>query len=219
VTAPRAVLFDLDGTLLDTLDDIVITLDRALVALGHRRRSRDEIATMVGHGARNLVARAIDAPLDDPRVDGLLARYLDEYARDPTPATRFMPGARELLETLRARAIAAVVCTNKPSAIARTVVERTMPSLIRAVLGAGDAPRIKPDRALVDAALSAAACPASDAWFIGDSAPDVQAARAAGVRVAIFLGGYGDRAAIDAASPDATFARYDELAAILELDA
>lgn len=102
----RGVVFDLDGTLLDALDDIRIGLNRTLERHGSPPRSGEEIARAVGDGARNLVARAMgfDA-LDDrrardahARVDAVLADYLAEYERDPTPATRVMPGAIELLD-------------------------------------------------------------------------------------------------------------------------
>ncbi len=212
----RAVLLDLDGTLVDSLDDIALALGRALEEEGHPRPSRADVLGWVGHGARSLVARALAMAVDDARVAPVLARYLAGYARDPMPATRWMPGAEAFLEVLRGRGVAAVLCTNKPRAIADAVVEGFLGrARFAGVVAAGDVPQLKPHPAPVMAALALAGVSASEAWMVGDGPPDAIAARAASVRAAIYLRGYGAREAIAAAAPEATFEDFAALPALL----
>jgi phosphoglycolate phosphatase len=224
VARPSAVLLDLDGTLVDSLDDIALALGRALVAHGLTAQPRERVAAWVGHGARSLVARALELPADAPRVAEVLARYLAEYARDATPATRWMPGAEAFLDRLRAAGIPAVLCTNKPRAIVDAMLagflDRASPTRLgrfAAVIAAGDVPRLKPDPMPLQAGLAAVSADAASAWMIGDSPPDALAAHAAGVRSAIYLRGYGRPEAIAEAAPDATFDDFAALAAIVGL--
>jgi phosphoglycolate phosphatase len=191
IPRPRGVVFDLDGTLVDTIDDITLALARALEQHGRRAPEREIVASMVGDGARVLVARALSAPPDSPAVELVLSSFLGAYAADPTPATRLMPGALGLLDALAARSIPAVVCTNKPGPLARTVVERMLGGMIAATLGAGDTARLKPDPEPVVAALARVGVGPADAWMIGDGPQDIAAARAALVFAIGYRGGYG----------------------------
>ncbi len=188
VPHPSLVVLDLDGTLLDTLGDIALALEKTLDRHGLAAPRRDRVATMIGDGARVLLARATGGRPEE--MDELLATFLAEYAADPTPATRIMPGAIELLDALAARGIPAVVCTNKPGPLARTVVERVLGGRVARTLGGGDTARLKPDPQPILAALAGLA-PAR-AWMVGDGAQDVAAARAAGVTAIGVRGGYGD---------------------------
>jgi phosphoglycolate phosphatase len=190
---PHAVLFDLDGTLVDTLDDITIVLSRVLVSHGFPARDRAAVSRMVGDGARALVARAVALAAEDPQVAALTAAYVAAYEADPTPATRPNPSAIELLDALSARKIPAVVVTNKPTKIARVVVDRMFGARVSQTFGAGDTARLKPDPEPILAALAKIGVPPSTAvWVIGDGSQDMAAARAAGVRAIAYRGGYGN---------------------------
>jgi phosphoglycolate phosphatase len=189
---PHAVLFDLDGTLVDTLDDITIVLSRVLVSHGFPARDRAAVSRMVGDGARALVARAVSLPTEDPQVGALTAAYVSAYEADPTPATKANPSATELLDALSARKIPAIVVTNKPTRIARVVVERTFGARVVATFGAGDTARLKPDPEPILAALAKIGVPPSrSVWMVGDGSQDMAAARAAGVTAIAYRGGYG----------------------------
>jgi phosphoglycolate phosphatase len=200
---PRAVLFDLDGTLVDTLDDITIVLGRVLVAHGFAAPERAAVSRMVGDGARALVARAVGKDLEDEQVGALTAAYVAAYEADPTPGsstgTKPNPGAVELLDALAARKIPAVVVTNKPSKVARAVVERTFGGRIVATIGAGDTTRSKPHPEPILAACAAVGVTrAGGVWRVGDGPHHMAAARPAGVRAIAYRGGYGDAASDDA---------------------
>jgi phosphoglycolate phosphatase len=210
------VILDLDGTLVDSLDDITLILGRALAAHGRPEARRDDVRRWVGRGARSLVAEALGVPMDDPKVAPVLARYLAEYERDATPATRWIPGAEAFLDRLRAQGVAAVLCTNKPRAVCDAVVARFVgSSRITAIVAAGDVPRLKPHAEPVFAAMRAVSARPDECWMVGDGVQDALAARAAGVRSAIYLRGYGAPAAIAEAAPDATFDDYGALPAIV----
>jgi phosphoglycolate phosphatase len=197
IRRPRAVLLDLDGTLLETLGDISAALNVALERHGRPRLPKATVASMVGDGARMLVSRAISTAPDDPEATVVLADFLAAYAANPTPETRWMPGARELLAALAERRIPAIVCTNKPGPLAREIVARMCGALVRATLGAGDTQRLKPDPEPILAALALASVTAEDAWMVGDGAQDIAAARAAGVFAVGLRGGYGQTKGAD----------------------
>ena len=210
----QLAIFDLDGTLLDTIDDIALALNRALSVSGLPTLPRGEVERAVGDGARTLVARAMkQANLQDFSVDPVLARFLAEYERDPTPATRPMPGALALLEALSARGVRSVVCTNKPRAIAEQVVGRVLGARVHGLIAGGDTPRLKPDRAPIDASLGGV--DPRDAAMIGDGPQDIVAARAASVFSIGYLGGYGGRERLMASGPDIVVEHFDEVLAHL----
>jgi phosphoglycolate phosphatase len=210
----RGVVFDLDGTLLDTLDDIRITLNRTLVAAGWPERGRDEIARAVGDGAKTLVARAMRVPIDDARVEPMLAKYVVEYEADPTPATKTMPGAIALLDLLEGRGVRVGIVTNKPRGVVDRVLARALPRRFDVVIAAGDVARLKPEPDPILAALARMGVAPSEAMMVGDGAPDVIAARAAGVFSIGCTFGYGDEK-LRAAKPDATIDHLDEVVALL----
>ncbi|MEO7097160.1 MAG: HAD-IA family hydrolase [Polyangiales bacterium] len=205
------MIFDLDGTLLDTLDDIRRALNRALTA--HRRPTleRADVLAAMGDGARMLVARALRVEPHAPEVDDVARSYAEAYQRDPTAGTRTMPGVDALLDALDSAGIPMAVCTNKPRAVADAVLSHVLPGRFRAIVGGGDTPQLKPHRAPIDAVIAAAGATQEGAIMIGDAPQDVLAARAAGIASVAFLGGYGARAALLSTKADLEVERMDAL--------
>jgi len=213
--APRLLVFDLDGTLLDTLGDITVLLGRALVAHGRPPLPAAVVRGFLGDGAHALVAKAVarsdgDSP-EEALIQRVLARYRAEYEADPTPATRTMPHVEALLAWLPTAGLQAAVCTNKPAAVARAVVARSLPDVFVCVVGQGDAPRIKPAPDLLERVLTLSRTSPGEAWMIGDGPQDVLAARAAGVTSVAVENGYGHRDEVVAARPDLSLADLGEL--------
>jgi phosphoglycolate phosphatase len=183
--------FDLDGTLVDSVDDIAAALNLALGDVGRAPLPVAHVRGLVGRGARNLVAQAVAAtdgghPVDTERtVDDVLARFRHHYERDLAVHTRPFHGVLEALDTLCAAGVVAGVATNKPGVFARPLVERLLPGRCVSVLGPDDVDgALKPDPAILRAL--GRACGAGDdtlACYVGDSAVDVDCARAAGVPV------------------------------------
>ena len=172
----RLAILDLDGTLLDTLDDLASSVNVALAAVGRPPRARGEIERFVGDGARNLLARAV-APRHE-LLEPALAAWWTDYRANCLATTRPFPGIPGLL-TRSGRRLA--VHTNKPGELARRILAGLgLLDRFALVTGGDDAPR-KPSPAGTLAIMRRLGASARDTVFIGDSPTDVRTARAAGV--------------------------------------
>jgi phosphoglycolate phosphatase len=185
----RLAVFDLDGTLVDSLDDLHASVSHALAAVGLPPRTRDEVHGFVGEGARLLLAKAV-APRDD-LLEPALAAWRPHYAAHCLDRTRPYPGIEALLAGA-ARVLA--VHTNKPGEMARKILAGLgLLPRFQVVVGGDDAPR-KPDpTGLLEIMARAGAAPA-EAVLIGDSRHDVETARAAGVQMVAVTWGLSTRA-------------------------
>lgn len=190
----RLAVFDLDGTLVDSLDDLVASVNHALVSVGLPPRTRAEVAGFVGEGARRLLERAV-APRAD-LLDPALAAWAAHYDAHCLDRTRAYPGIPEALAGA-ARRLA--VLTNKPGPVARRILAGLgLLDRFAEVVGGGEAPR-KPDPAGLLGILSRAGAAPADAVLVGDSRIDVATGLAAGVRVVAVTWGFGNRAELAAA--------------------
>ncbi len=195
---PRLVVFDLDGTLVDSLDDLHASVSHALGALGLPPRSRAEVHGFVGEGVRLLLARAI-APHDD-LLEAALAAFQPHYEAHCLDRTRPYPGVEAMLAGAR-RTLA--VNTNKPGAMAREILGGLgLLPRFAAVVGGDEAPR-KPDPAGVLGIMARVGAAPRETTFVGDSRVDVATARAAGVAMVAVTWGYGSRAELAAAGATA----------------
>ena len=177
----KAVLFDLDGTLIDSLPDIAAALNRLLGAHDRQPLSEAEIRPMIGDGADVLVERAFAARNGLPGpVAPLLAQFLAEYEPRSAEATRPFPGVVETLAALSALGLTLAVCTNKPSGATHEVLAALgLAKFFNVVIGSDDAPALKPDPRHVIAVLERLGVPASEAVMVGDSINDIDAAHGA----------------------------------------
>ena len=138
------VVFDLDGTLIDSRFDIAAAANHALATLGFRTLSVSEIASYVGDGARPLLARAAQLGPEATELEPLLAAFLSYYAAHPTDHTLLSLGASEALAELHHLPLA--LCTNKPRSITDAVLSNLrLAAAFTVVVGGGDLPRAKPD--------------------------------------------------------------------------
>jgi phosphoglycolate phosphatase len=193
---PRLAIFDLDGTLVDSLDDLHASVNHALGALGLPPRTREEIHGFVGEGVRVLLARAI-AP-HDHLLEPALALWRPHYEAHCLDRTRPYPGVEALLAGA-GRTLA--VHTNKPGAMARKILAGLgLLPRFAAVVGGDEAPR-KPDPTGVLEIVARIGAEAT--VFVGDSRVDVAVARAAGVPMVAVTWGYGSRAELAAAGATA----------------
>ncbi|MBL8837508.1 MAG: phosphoglycolate phosphatase [Alphaproteobacteria bacterium] len=211
--APRAVIFDLDGTLVDSARDIADALDELLERHGRRRIGLDAARRLIGHGAPSLVSRAFaltgGAPAD---VDRLTAEYLSIYEGELARATRPYPGVVATLQRLAAAGLGLAVCTNKATAATQRLLEALDLAAFFPVVIGGDSGARKPDPEPVRRALAGLGVAAGAALMVGDSANDVAAARGAGVAVVVVGYGYTETPPAELGA-DAVLARFDELAA------
>jgi phosphoglycolate phosphatase len=186
------IVFDLDGTLVDSRKDITDAANLVLESCGAVPLPEDAIGRMVGDGAATLVARAFDAAGQLPPPDAL-ARFLDLYGRRLLAHTRPYPHVPEVLEALTRRAALAVL-TNKPIAATREILSgldlaRYFPPG-RVLGGDGPLPRKPEPAGLLRLAADAGVDPA-DTLFVGDSVVDWQTARRAGSRICLARYGFG----------------------------
>ncbi|MBL1066874.1 ribose-5-phosphate isomerase RpiA [Streptomyces sp. 7-21] len=181
--AARAVVLDLDGTLVDSAPDIADALAEAMAPHGLPRVPEDTVRGLLGGGARELVAGALRAAGADPALlDTVHADYSRAYARTPAARTTVHPGAHAALRRLREAGLAIGVCTNKRTALAHAVLAATgLAPLVDHVTGYDAVPAPKPDPGHLRAALSALGTDPEDAVYVGDTAIDARTAASAGV--------------------------------------
>ena len=183
---PRLVMFDLDGTLIDSVPDLAEAVDRMLVERGRPPAGVDKVRDWVGNGARVLVRRALAGGLDHAAVgeaetEEALARFLDIYA-DCHHLTALYPGVHELLEALSTAAVELAVVTNKPERFVAPLLEQVgLGGYFRWIIGGDTLPQQKPDPAALLQVMRLAGVEAAQSLFVGDSRNDVLAARAAAV--------------------------------------
>jgi phosphoglycolate phosphatase len=196
---PKAAVFDLDGTLIDSIGDIADALNATLAARGLPALPQDRIKQMVGAGVPELVRRGLAAHGVEPgEIEPFVRELIALYSAQPAARTRLYDGGAELLASLAARGMKLGICTNKPQAITEQVLsELGIASYFEAVVGVRPDVPVKPDPAMLRTALDALGVAAPDAVMIGDSASDVGVARALGVPVIVVRSGYGQDAPQD----------------------
>lgn len=209
-----ALLFDLDGTLVDTAGDIAAALDALLAENGHAKLGESVARGLVGDGARVLIEkgwRRAGAPAHSPaELDALTARWFALYEADIARTSRPYPDVRDTLAALKARGRKLAVVTNKAGRPAAKLLEALdLASFFDAVVG-GDVPFRKPDARHVHAGLAALGVRPPEAVFVGDSPNDATAARAAGVRFLAVPYGYA-HGPVEALAADRTLASFGEL--------
>lgn len=188
------VVFDLDGTLADTAPDIADALNLVLSDAGLPVFDLATITSMVGGGARTLVERAVlraAGTVDERLTSRLYERFLAAYDAAPSVKSRLYPGVRAALEGLKARRLKLGVCTNKPELLTGIVLRGLgVESYFGAVVGGSMRLSLKPAPDMLLKAIQDLGSAPERSLMVGDSVADVGAARAAGVPVAVFSGGY-----------------------------
>ncbi|SDI29989.1 phosphoglycolate phosphatase [Pseudomonas panipatensis] len=184
---PRLVMFDLDGTLVDSVPDLAAAVDKMLLALGRAPAGVEQVRHWVGNGARVLVRRALAGGIEHEGVseedtERALALFMDAYA-DSHALTEVYPGVVETLKWLKKHDVELALITNKPERfVAPLLDEMKLGKFFRWIVGGDTLPQQKPDPAALLFVMKMAGIAPADALFIGDSRNDVLAAKAAGVR-------------------------------------
>lgn len=194
-TTPPALVFDLDGTLVDSAPDIGAAVNKVLAEDGRPALDSATVISYVGDGAAQLVQRAFAASGPAPQgavLDALLARFLAHYHAVPAALTKPYPDVDAVLGRLRQDGHTLGVCTNKPDALIEAVLTGTgLAHHFAAALGPERAPRRKPDPAHLRATLDAmGVAPDAPAIMVGDSINDVLTARGMGVPCICVTYGY-----------------------------
>ena len=194
--AYRTVLFDMDGTLLDTLEDLRESTNHVLGELGHPERSLEEVRRFVGNGAEMLIRRAVPEGTGEEEILRALGMFRSYYAAHCKEKTRVYDGMLALLDALRARGIKTAVVSNKPDEAVKKLSEEYFGGRMDYAVGAKDGRRCKPYPDMVDAALEALGETREGAVYIGDSEVDVQTGLNAGLPVIAVSWGFRSRETI-----------------------
>jgi phosphoglycolate phosphatase len=209
----RAVLFDLDGTLVDSYAALAEAVNYARRAHGLHELSAARIREFVGDGLERLLQRAFERS-DVPRSvqDAFESRYDEICCHE----SKVLADVEATLEALAAHGVAMAVCTNKPTSFSRKILEfLQLAPYFRAIVGPDVAGARKPDARHVLHTLEATECAPADALFVGDMPIDVRAARNSGMDVAVVATGSSSAEQLHASHPDHYLDRFADLVKIV----
>ena len=211
---PALIIFDLDGTLIDSAADLTASVGQMLARFGGEPLPLEEVRGMIGDGTATLVARALAArglgavdPVAASRV------FLEHYAADATRRTHAYPGARAALAALTAESIPLVLCTNKPARLADAILGKLgLAQYFARVVGGDTLPFRKPDPRVLLTLLAGFDAAPELSLMVGDGEVDAATASAAGVPLVLMRHGY-HRGPIEGIPCLAALAGFDELPA------
>ncbi len=212
----RAVIFDLDGTLVDSAGEIAAALNASLYEAGLASLARERVEALIGRGVRALVERALQG-LDAPQqLDRVLSRFEAHYDRVVGTQAQLFAGVRPGLERLRAARVPLAVVTNKPRAFTLKLLSRLdVESFFAAVVAGDDGIRRKPHGDMLVAACERLGALRGETLMLGDSENDVAAARAAGCAVWCVPYGYNEGRAVASLACDRIVPSVEDAARIL----
>jgi phosphoglycolate phosphatase len=192
---PRLVMFDLDGTLVDSVPDLAAAVDNMLLQLGRAPAGIDAVRQWVGNGAPMLVRRALANHIDAQGVDEAEAErgmaLFNEAYEGSHELTVVYPGVRSTLKWLQKQGVEMALITNKPERFVAPLLDQMkIGRYFRWIIGGDTLPQKKPDPAALFFVMKMANIPASQSLFVGDSRSDVLAAKAAGVKCVALSYGY-----------------------------
>lgn len=203
---PKLVMFDLDGTLIDSVPDLAVATDQMLVQLGRAPAGMDKVRNWVGNGAPMLVRRALADGFAEQHISAeqeaqALAIFMQVYGTGNSLTTLY-PGALETLQSLKMLGVKLALITNKPEKfIPELLAEMQIAEYFEWVVGGDTLPQKKPDPAGLLWVMQQAGVTAEQCLFVGDSRNDVQAARSAGVACIAVTYGYNYGESISAENP------------------
>jgi phosphoglycolate phosphatase len=212
--APAILVFDLDGTLADTAADLTATLNVILAREGLPAVPLADARKLIGAGARTLIQRGFAAAgrdLAPERLQRLYSDFIARYDDHIADETRLFPGVEAALDRFEAAGFVFAVCTNKLENSSRLLLTALgLAHRFRAICGQDTFKIAKPDRRIFDETVARAGGDPSHAIMIGDSATDIETARAAGAPVVAVDFGYTDQP-IESFRPDRVISHFDEL--------
>ena len=195
----ETVIFDLDGTLLDTLEDLKDAANHELRQGGDPERTLEEVRTFVGNGLRMLMVRALPQGRSEEEIDRRTASMKAYYAENACHKTRPYPGILTLLERLKAEGVTVAVVSNKMDGAVKTLCATYLPGLVD--LGRGEVEGVprKPAPDMVELALRQLGKEKAGAVYVGDSEVDIATARNAGIPCLSVTWGFRPRAVLEEA--------------------
>ena len=213
---PQTIVFDLDGTLVDTAPDLTAALNVALAAVERPAIDPATVRHLVGHGARALIDRglAVSGGSGEDEISRALPAFLTYYAAHIADGSRPYPKVEAAMDALAAAGVRLAICTNKPVALAAALIAALgWTDRFGAVLGGDSLDVRKPNPAPLLAAIAEAGGDPATTLYVGDTSVDVATARAAGVPVIVVAFGYADHP-VTSLGADAVLEDFADLVAV-----
>ncbi len=210
----RLAIFDLDGTVLNTLDDLADALNHTLRAFSYPEKTVSEVRSLVGRGLRNLVKDA-SGSVDENEIDALHAEMVSFYSAHSAEKTAPYPGIPELLRELRERGMVTAVLSNKKDEVTASLCGRYFPGMFDLSQGEKSGIPIKPDPQSTHSVMEALGFSGQDTVYIGDSEVDILTAENAGVSCISVTWGFRDRDVLESAGASAVAEDPEELKRML----
>ena len=211
---PPIIVFDLDGTLVDTAPDLLASLNHVLLAEGHEPIDAQTLRGVIGHGGRAMLERTFaqrGSALSEERLDGLIATFLEHYRANMPGRSRPFDGARACVERFASAGYRRAVCTNKQEAPSRTLLDLLgLSPHFAAICGPDTFGVRKPDPDHLIRTIAMAGGDPARAIMVGDSITDARTARAAGIPVVVVDFGYATEPVADLGA-DRIIGHFDEL--------
>lgn len=198
----KLVVFDMDGTILNTLDDLKDTLNYALGQYHFPARTLEETRAFVGNGIHKLIERAVPEGTDAQTVEKVFNTFLEYYQIHCMDQTRPYPGIVSLLQSLKEAGLLTAVVSNKADAAVQELCERFFPGLFDFAVGEHEGVQKKPAPDMVQLALRTLGTQASDAVYVGDSDVDLATAKNSGLDSIIVTWGFRDREFLESQGAD-----------------
>ena len=189
----KAVLFDMDGTLLDTLEDLCDSTNHALAQMGYPLRGIEEIRRFIGNGAEKQIRRAVPEGTSEGKIMETLAAFRAYYQDHCQIKTKVYDGLLDVLSELKEKGVKMAVVSNKPDAAVKKLSREYFGDRLDYAIGPSDGVRCKPYPDMAEEALKALDVEKKDAVFVGDSEVDVQTGLNAGLDVIAVSWGFRSR--------------------------
>ena len=189
----KAVLFDMDGTLLDTLEDLCDSTNHALAQMGYPLRGIEEIRRFIGNGAEKQIRRAVPEGTSEGKIMETLAAFRAYYQDHCQIKTKVYDGLLDVLSEMKEKGVKMAVVSNKPDAAVKKLSREYFGDRLDYAIGPSDGVRCKPYPDMAEEALKALGVEKKDAVFVGDSEVDVQTGLNAGLDVIAVSWGFRSR--------------------------
>ncbi|MGN0289355.1 MAG: HAD family hydrolase [Lachnospiraceae bacterium] len=210
------IIFDMDGTILDTLEDLQSSLNHALALSGFAVRSLDEVRSFVGNGIGKLIERSLPASSLPAHFEKVYGDFMAHYTIHCTDLTRPYAGIPQLISTLRKKGCQTAVVSNKADAAVGELCRRYFPGLFDYAIGEREGLARKPEADLVNFVLKELNCPKEKTVYIGDSEVDIATAQNAGLDAIIVDWGFRDTAFLKKQGAKTIASSPEEILALLE---